>query len=82
MLLRLIRCVHGQAQVRMYCNPVFDYGRHPAQWEYAGEGYHEALASAEGAERSLRLTTEAGRTSAEVDRTPWFVPAGQADRPG
>jgi len=28
------------------------------------------------------LETEAGRTSAEVDRTPWFVPAGQADRPG
>jgi alpha,alpha-trehalase len=57
-LLRLIRCVNGQAQVRMYCNPVFDYGRHPAQWEYAGEGYHEALATAEGAERSLRLTTD------------------------
>jgi len=57
-LLRLIRCVNGQAQVRMYCNPVFDYGRHPAQWEYAGERYHEALATAEGAERSLRLTTD------------------------
>jgi len=57
-LLRLIRCVNGQAQARMYCNPVFDYGRRPAQWEYAGEGYQEALASAEGAERSLRLTTD------------------------
>src|SRR6266566_2931336 len=57
-LLRLIRCVNGQVQVRMYCNPVFDYGRHPAQWEYVGEGYREALASAEGAERSLRLTTD------------------------
>jgi alpha,alpha-trehalase len=57
-LLRLIRCVNGQVQVRMDCNPVFDYGRHPAQWEHVGEGYHEALASAEGAERSLRLTTD------------------------
>src|SRR6266581_4787410 len=57
-LLRLIRCVNGQVQVRMYCNPVFDYGRHPAQWEYVGEGYREAHASAEGAERSLRLTTD------------------------
>src|SRR6266705_405780 len=57
-LLRLIRCVNGQVQVRMDCNPVFDYGRHPAQWEYVGEGYREALASAEGAERSLRLTTD------------------------
>jgi len=57
-LLRLIRCVNGQVQVRIYCHPVFDYGRRPAQWEYAGEGYREALASAEGAERSLRLTTD------------------------
>ena len=57
-LLRLLRCVNGQVQVRIYCNPVFDYGRRPAQWEYAGEGYREALASAEGAERSLRLTTD------------------------
>jgi alpha,alpha-trehalase len=57
-LLRLLRCVNGQVQVRMSCHPVFDYGRRPARWEYAGEGYCEALASAEGAERSLRLTTD------------------------
>jgi len=57
-LLRLIRCVNGQVQVRMDCNPVFDYGRHPARWDYAGADYHEALASAEGTERSLRLTTD------------------------
>ena len=57
-LLRLLRCVNGQVQVRMSCHPVFDYGRRPARWEYAGEGYCEALASAEGAERPLRLTTD------------------------
>ena len=58
MLLRLLRCVNGQVQVRMSCNPVFDYGRRPALWEYADEGYCEALAGAGGAERSLRLTTD------------------------
>jgi GH15 family glucan-1,4-alpha-glucosidase len=57
-LLRVIRCANGQVQVRMSCHPVFDYGRRPAQWVYAGEGYCEALASADGAERSLRLTTD------------------------
>jgi GH15 family glucan-1,4-alpha-glucosidase len=57
-LLRLLRCVNGQVQVRMSCHSVFDYGRRPARWEYAGEGYCEALASAEGAERSLRLTAD------------------------
>src|SRR5207244_1998138 len=57
-LLRLIRRANGQVQVRMDCNPVFGYGRHPAHWEYLGGGYHEALASAESAERTLRLTTD------------------------
>ena len=36
-LLRLIRCVNGEVQVLLDCEPVFDYGRVPAQWEYAGE---------------------------------------------
>jgi GH15 family glucan-1,4-alpha-glucosidase len=57
-LLRLIRCVNGQVQVRMDCKPVFDYGRNPARWDYVGNDYHEALAGAEGAERPLRLTTD------------------------
>jgi GH15 family glucan-1,4-alpha-glucosidase len=57
-LLRLVHCVNGQVQVRMDCNPVFDYGRCPAQWEYVGADYHEAVASAEGMQRPLRLTTD------------------------
>ncbi len=57
-LLRHIRCVNGQVQLLMDCSPVFDYGRHPAEWEYAGRGYHEATATADGATRPLRLTTD------------------------
>ena len=57
-LLRHIQCVNGQVQVIMDCNPVFDYGRHPAEWEYAGPAYHEAIATADGALRPLRLTTD------------------------
>ena len=60
-LLRLVRCVNGEVQVNLDCEPVFDYGRRFANWEYTGPGYHEAMATAEGAEGSdveLRLTTD------------------------
>ncbi|WP_308287064.1 glycoside hydrolase family 15 protein [Actinomadura parmotrematis] len=55
-LLRMVRCVNGQAQVRLDCMPVFDYGQTPARWEYCGAGYHEAVARGNGI--NLRLTTD------------------------
>jgi GH15 family glucan-1,4-alpha-glucosidase len=55
-LLRMVRCVNGQVQVRLDCMPVFDYGRAPAQWEHAGDGYHEAVARGNGVD--LHLTTD------------------------
>src|SRR5690606_2830272 len=55
-LLRMVRCVNGQVQVRLDCMPVFDYGRAPARWEHTGAGYHEALARGNGVD--LRLTTD------------------------
>ena len=57
-LLRLVRCVNGEAQVNLDCEPVFDYGRRHVDWEYSGPGYHEALATAEGCDVRLRLTTD------------------------
>ena len=55
-LLRTIKCVNGQVQVRMDCEPVFDYGRSPARWEYVDGGYHEAVASCD--DLTLRLSTD------------------------
>src|SRR5690242_21720423 len=57
-LLRLVRCVNGEVQVNLHCEPSFDYGRKLARWEYVGPGYHEALASAEDEGVQLRLTTD------------------------
>jgi GH15 family glucan-1,4-alpha-glucosidase len=57
-LLRVVRCVNGEVQLRMDCSPVFDYGRGPAQWEYAGTGYHEAVANGSGSNLELRLTSD------------------------
>ncbi len=57
-LLRCVRCVNGEVQVLLDCEPVFDYGRQAAQWDYTGPGYHEARATAEGIDVELHLTTD------------------------
>src|SRR5215475_1254803 len=57
-LLRTVRCVNGEVEVVLDCEPVFDYGRTPAKWEYSGPGYHECVATAEGVDLQLTLTTD------------------------
>jgi GH15 family glucan-1,4-alpha-glucosidase len=56
-LLRLIRCVNGEAQVNLDCEPSFDYGRVAGHWDYDGAGYHEGVVRADGVDVTLRLTT-------------------------
>jgi GH15 family glucan-1,4-alpha-glucosidase len=57
-LLRTVRCVNGEVEVLLDCEPVFDYGRTLARWDYPGQDYHEGVARAEGVELELRLTTD------------------------
>jgi GH15 family glucan-1,4-alpha-glucosidase len=57
-LLRLVRCVNGEVQLNLDCEPCFDYGRATPHWDYDGPGYHEAVAHAEGVEVELRLTSD------------------------
>jgi GH15 family glucan-1,4-alpha-glucosidase len=57
-LLRVIECVQGSAEIKLECEPAFDYGGLAAEWEYAGPGYNEALAKSEGIDLSLRLVTD------------------------
>ncbi len=57
-LLRTARCVNGEVEVLLECEPVFDYGRSQARWEYTDGGYNEAVARADGIELELRLTTD------------------------
>ncbi len=45
-LLRLVRCVNGEVQVTLDCEPRFDYGRMHGTWEYTGPGYHESASAA------------------------------------
>jgi GH15 family glucan-1,4-alpha-glucosidase len=57
-LLRMIRCVNGEAQVTLDCEPRFDYGREPGSWEYTGPGYHEVMCSSPDGDVELTLTTD------------------------
>jgi alpha,alpha-trehalase len=56
-LLRLVTCVDGEAEVLMNCLPLFDYGRQPGTWSYAGDGYESAVVRCDGFDHELRLTT-------------------------
>src|SRR5262245_1652813 len=57
-LLRTVRCVSGEVQAVLDCEPSFDYGRHRAVWKYADDGYHSAEVGAEGIDLTMRFTTD------------------------
>jgi GH15 family glucan-1,4-alpha-glucosidase len=57
-LLRLIKCVRGLAEIKLDCEPAFDYGGLAADWSYTGGGYNEAVARSEGMDLELRLVTD------------------------
>ena len=38
-LLRLIECVQGSVEIKLECEPAFDYGGLAADWAYSGPGY-------------------------------------------
>jgi GH15 family glucan-1,4-alpha-glucosidase len=57
-LLRTVRCVNGEVQVVLQCEPRFDYGRTSGSWSYEGSSYHAGLATAEGVDYPFRLATD------------------------
>src|SRR3954463_8448946 len=57
-LLRTIRCVKGEGQTIVECEPVPDYGRNSLRWVYGDLVYHQGIGTAEGWDRELRLTTD------------------------
>jgi GH15 family glucan-1,4-alpha-glucosidase len=57
-LLRTVRCVSGEVQVIMDCEPVLDYGRTSVRWDYTGESYRQARGSSSESNVTLTLTTD------------------------
>ncbi len=57
-LLRTMRCINGQVEMHVECEPKLDYGATPVTWEYGDDGYGVGIATAEGNDLELRLTTD------------------------
>ena len=56
MLVRIVECLEGSVEVELVCEPVFDYGRTPAEWSLADGDRHTADAS--GAGQTIRLQSD------------------------
>ena len=57
-LLRTVRCVNGEVQMTVDCEPVFDYGQLLGRWEYSGEDYRQGVCRAQGSDVTLTLTSD------------------------
>jgi GH15 family glucan-1,4-alpha-glucosidase len=55
MLVRTALCLDGEVELELTCEPVFDYGRVPADWSVSQDGHR---ADASGPDVSLRLQTD------------------------
>jgi GH15 family glucan-1,4-alpha-glucosidase len=55
-LVRTIHCFDGKVELELVCEPVFDYGRTPAEWSLVENDRHAA--DARGADQAFRLTTD------------------------
>jgi GH15 family glucan-1,4-alpha-glucosidase len=56
-LVRLVECVQGEAELWLDCEPAFDYGGLAVEWDYTGPGYNDAVARSEGMKLRLTLVT-------------------------
>jgi alpha,alpha-trehalase len=57
-LLRMVRCVNGEMQLTLDCEPVFDYGRTFGTWSYPENGYRQSRCVADGSDVELFLTSD------------------------
>ena len=57
-LLRTVRCVNGEMQLTLDCEPVFEYGRLLGNWAYTGNGLRQGICTTDGTEGQVTLTTD------------------------
>jgi alpha,alpha-trehalase len=60
LLVRTARCLEGEVEVELVCEPIFDYGRTLADWTLVGGGRQVADASGAGQTVRLRTSMELG----------------------
>jgi alpha,alpha-trehalase len=56
LLVRTVECVDGSVEVEIVCEPIFDYGREPAEWTLVDGDRHAADAT--GAGLVVRLSSD------------------------
>ena len=56
MLVRTVKCLEGEVEIELICEPAFDYGRVPAEWTLVDGSLHTADAT--GAGQTFRLQTD------------------------
>jgi alpha,alpha-trehalase len=54
-LLRTVKCVSGSVDLSVMCEPMFDYGRHEADWKFDGPGYESVSAQESEDPHALRI---------------------------
>jgi alpha,alpha-trehalase len=54
-LLRTARCVNGEMQLTLECEPAFDYGRTLGRWEHVGEAYRHLVCRPDGGDVDLTV---------------------------
>ncbi len=57
LMVRTVTCIEGSVEVELVCEPVFDYGRVPADWALVGDDRHTADARG-GDTPPIRLRTD------------------------
>ncbi|CAN5281073.1 glycoside hydrolase family 15 protein [soil metagenome] len=57
-LLRTVRCVNGEMQLSLDCEPVFDYGRGIGTWTYTEDGYRQGACRSDASDVELVLTSD------------------------
>jgi alpha,alpha-trehalase len=57
-LLRTVRCVNGEVQIAIDCEPAFNYGADRATWDYSGDDYHAVVARSDATDVELTLTSD------------------------
>jgi GH15 family glucan-1,4-alpha-glucosidase len=55
LLVRTVLCLDGAVEVELVCEPVFDYGRTPAEWSLVEDRH---TADATGADQTIRLRSD------------------------
>jgi GH15 family glucan-1,4-alpha-glucosidase len=57
-LLRMVRCVNGEMQLTLDCEPRFEYGRLAGTWRYTEDGYHQGACTADEGDVELVLSSD------------------------